>query len=85
MIKDFIIQYKGYHGEMVESPISGIEMGDIKCGYNYFEFKGTEKQLDKFIKYLCEDESTLKVLDYFEKDSEEHNLYLYGPDNILKQ
>ena len=62
MIKEYLIQGKGYFGCMVDSPVPGIEIGDIKVGYGYIEFKGSEKQLDLFLKSLYKDESTFKVI-----------------------
>ena len=62
MIKEYLIQGKGYFGRMVDSPVPGIEIGDIKFGYGYIEFKGSEKQLDLFLKSLYKDESTFKVI-----------------------
>ena len=49
MIKEYIITGKGYYKTMVSDPfIKGMEMCDIKSGYGYIEFKGTEEQLDAF-------------------------------------
>ena len=62
MIKEYLIQGKGYFGRMVDSQITGVEMGDIKVGYGYIEFKGSEKQLDLFLERLYKDESTFKVI-----------------------
>ena len=62
MIKEYLIQGKGYFGCMVDSPVPGIEIGDIKFRYGYIEFKGSEKQLDLFLERLYKDESTFKVI-----------------------
>ena len=48
-----------------------MEMCDIKSGYGYIEFKGTEEQLDAFVMTLIKDETYFKYRDHFEK--EEYN------------
>tara|TARA_R100001530_G_scaffold118333_1_gene85475 strand:+ start:186 stop:389 length:204 start_codon:yes stop_codon:yes gene_type:complete len=59
----FLIEGKGYYNAMVNDPfISGTEISDIKCGYGYIEFEGTEKELDLFLDSLYQDESTFKVI-----------------------
>ena len=63
MIKEFLIEGRGYYNTMVNDPYFGdIEISDIKVGYGYIEFKGTEKQLDLFLEHLYQDESTFKVI-----------------------
>tara|TARA_R110002020_G_scaffold98019_1_gene233661 strand:- start:936 stop:1151 length:216 start_codon:yes stop_codon:yes gene_type:complete len=65
-MKEFLIQGKGFFNKMVRDPYFGdIEICDIKTGYGYIEFKGTDKQLDKFLEHLYEDESTFKVIGIF--------------------
>ena len=63
MIKEFLIEGKGYYNTIDDDYfLSGVDVGDIKSGYGYIEFKGTEKQLDKFLKKMYKDESTFKVI-----------------------
>jgi hypothetical protein len=70
-MKEYIITGKGYYKTMVSDPfIKGMEMCDIKSGYGYIEFKGTEEQLDAFVMTLIKDETYFKYRDQ-EKD------YLY--------
>ena len=72
MIKEYIITGKGYYKTMVSDPfIKGMEMCDIKSGYGYIEFKGTEEQLDAFVMTLIKDETYFKYRDHFTK--EEYN------------
>ena len=71
-MKEYIITGKGYYKTMVSDPvIKGMEMCDIKSGYGYIEFKGTEEQLEAFVMTLIEDETYFKYRDWFEK--EEYN------------
>ena len=85
MNKEYIIKGKGFFNARVNDPIlTGVEITDIVSGYGEIKFKGTEEQLESFVLKLYDNEVTFKVIDYFEKDSEEHNHYMYGPDNILK-
>ena len=84
MVKEYIITGRGYYKTMVSDPIiKGAEMCDIKSGYGYIEFKGTEEQLETFVDQLMENEATFKVIDYFEKDSKEHRLYMYGSNDMF--
>ena len=63
MKKEFLIEGKGYYNTIVDDPfISGVEISDIKSGYGYIEFKGTDKQLDKFLEHLYQDEKYFKVI-----------------------
>lgn len=63
MIKEYIINGKGYFGtQEIDHIFSNIEVSDIKFCYGYIEFKGTEKQLDKFLEKLYSDESFFKVI-----------------------
>ena len=83
--KRYIITGKGYFNATVNDPfISKLEVSDLKVKYGNIEFTGTEDQLEEFISELIKDESTFKMIDYFEKDSKEHDYYMYGPDNIFK-
>ena len=69
MVKEYIITGRGYYKTMVSDPIiKGAEMCDIKSGYGYIEFKGTEEQLETFVYKLIEDEANFKYRDWFEKD-----------------
>ena len=68
MIKTYIITGKGCYKTMVSDPfIKGAEMCDIKSGYGYIEFKGTEKQLETFIMTLIEDETYFKYDTWYEE------------------
>ena len=68
MIKEYIIQGKGYYNALVSDPyISGVEVSDIKTGYGYIEFKGTDKQLSSFLEHLYEDEASFKVIGILDK------------------
>jgi len=61
--KEFLIMGKGYKNIMTDDPyLSGVEVADITTAYGYIEFKGTDKELDKFLMYLYKDESTFKVI-----------------------
>ena len=69
MVKEYIITGRGYYKTMVSDLIiKGAEMCDIKSGYGYIEFKGTEEQLETFVDKLIEDEANFKYRDWFEKD-----------------
>ena len=69
MVKEYIITGRGYYKTMVSDPIiKGAEMCDIKSGYGYIEFKGTEEQLETFVVKLIEDEANFKYIVWFEKD-----------------
>lgn len=62
-MNEYLIEGKGFYNEMVRDPYFGdIEICDIKTGYGYIEFKGTEKQLDSFLDSLYQDESDFKVI-----------------------
>jgi hypothetical protein len=72
MIKEYVITGKGYYQVMTNDPfIRGLEMCDIEYGYEHINFKGTQEQLDTFVKKLIEDETNFKLIDWFEK--EEYN------------
>jgi hypothetical protein len=61
--KDYIISGKGYYNTMVNDPfIRGVEVSDIKCGYGHIKFTGTDKQLDKLLDHLYQDEKYFKVI-----------------------
>ena len=84
MKKKWIIKGKGYFNTNVTSPHSlNIQISDIETSYGQIDFTGTEQELEKIIDLLIEDESSFKMIDYFEKDSKEHREYLYGPGEIL--
>jgi hypothetical protein len=62
-MNEYLIEGKGFFNEIVKDPYFGhIEICDIKTGYGYIEFKGTEKQLDSFLDSLYQDESDFKVI-----------------------
>ena len=76
MIKEYTIQGKGYFNYTTNhSYMSNKEFTDIKCGYGYIQFKGTEKQLDSFLDTLYEDESSFKVIGVHEEDEELENYF----------
>ena len=84
-MKRYVITGKGYFNVTANDPfIGGVEVSDIQTKYGNIEFTGTEKQLEKFVSKLMENEESFKVIDYFEKYSKEHDHYMYGPDNIFK-
>lgn len=63
MIKEFRIDGKGYYNVVEDDPIiTGVETSDIKCGYGYVKFKGTDKQLDDFLEEIQKDETYFKVI-----------------------
>jgi hypothetical protein len=63
MIKEYLIQGKGYFNYNTSHYLlSNKEVSDIRSGYGYIQFKGTDKQLDSFLESLYEDESTFKVI-----------------------
>ena len=68
MIKEYIITGEGYYNTQVTSPISLKEIGDIKWQRGAIHFKGTQEQLESFVKTLIEDETYFKYRDWFEKD-----------------
>ena len=67
-MKEYIIQGKGEYNRIVNDPYFGEkEISDIQSGYGYINFKGTDKQLDSFLEYLYQDESTFKVIGVLNK------------------
>jgi hypothetical protein len=46
--------------------ITGVETSDIRSGYGYIKFKGTDKQLTSFLEHLYEDEASFKVIGIFD-------------------
>jgi|TARA_Y100001963_G_scaffold109112_1_gene150797 hypothetical protein len=70
MIKEYIINGKGYFGiRETDHIFSTVDISDIKFGYGYIEFKGTNKQLDLFLESLYKDESNFKVIGvHYKKD-----------------
>tara|TARA_Y100001938_G_scaffold111852_1_gene153151 strand:- start:59 stop:298 length:240 start_codon:yes stop_codon:yes gene_type:complete len=68
-MKEYIITGRGYYKTMVSDPfIKGMEMCDIKSGYGYIEFKGTQEQLESFVDKLIQDETYFKYRDWFTKE-----------------
>tara|TARA_R110000824_G_scaffold48326_1_gene136552 strand:+ start:237 stop:443 length:207 start_codon:yes stop_codon:yes gene_type:complete len=62
-MKHFFIEGKGYYNAIVDDPfIRGVQISDIKSGYGYIEFKGTDNELDKFLEHLYQDETYFKVI-----------------------
>lgn len=66
----YIIQGKGYWNVQLNDPfISGVQTTDIESSYNHIRFKGTEKQLDGFLKQLREQgDAQFKVIGVIEDD-----------------
>ena len=84
-MKHWIIKGKGFFNCGVTNPFNvNLEITDLQTKYGQIEFKGSEDDIEKFVSELIKDESSFKMIDYFEKDSEEHNHYMYGPNNVLK-
>ena len=78
MIKKYIITGKGYFNCTVNDPfVKGIEISDLYSSYGNIEFTGTEKELEKFIDRLLDNEATFKIIDYFE-ESEDQGMYFNG-------
>jgi hypothetical protein len=85
MIKEYIIKGKGYFKCNVENPFNlNLQISDLQLSYGQINFTGTEKELDKFIYNLIQDESTFKMITYFEKDSKAHREYVYGSEEMFK-
>jgi hypothetical protein len=84
-MKNWIIKGKGYINCGVDNPYKlGLEITDLKYTYNQIELYATENDLERFVDELIKDESSFKMIDYFEKDSKEHQQYMYGFNNLLK-
>tara|TARA_R100000742_G_C4236818_1_gene57263 strand:+ start:143 stop:541 length:399 start_codon:yes stop_codon:yes gene_type:complete len=84
-IKNWIITGKGFINCGVENPYNlNLEITDLKYKYNQIELTATEDDVEKFVEKLMQDEASFKVTGYFEKDSKEHQYFMYGPDNIFK-
>jgi len=78
MIKKYIITGKGYFNYTVNDPfVKGIEISDLSSGYGYIEFTGTEKQLDKFIDRLIDNEATFKYINHH-AEGEDEGMYFNG-------
>ena len=85
-MKNWIIKGKGYINCGVDNPYNlNLEITDLKYKYNQIELYATENDLEKFVSELIKDEASFKMIDYFEKDSEEHQHYMYGFNNLLKR
>jgi hypothetical protein len=83
-MKNWIITGKGYVNCGVDNPYNlNLEITDLKYKYNQIELYATENDLEKFVNELIKDESSFKMIDYFEKDSEEHQHYMYGSNRIF--
>jgi len=84
-MKNWIITGKGYVNCGVDNPYNlNLEITDLKYKYNQIELTATEEDLEDFVRELIKDESSFKMIDYFEKNSEEHELYTYGPNKMFK-
>ena len=85
-MKNWIITGKGYINCGVDNPYNlNLEITDLKYKYNQIELYATENDLEKFVSELIKDESSFKMIDYFEKDSEEHQDYMYGSNRMFKR
>ena len=85
-MKNWIITGKGYINCGVDNPYNlNLEITDLKYKYNQIELYATENDLEKFVSELIKDESSFKMIDYFEKDSEEHQDYMYGSSRMFKR
>ena len=85
-MKNWIIKGKGYVNCGVDNPYNlNLEITDLKYKYNQIELYATENDLEKFVSELIKDESSFKMIDYFEKDSEEHQDYMYGSNRMFKR
>ena len=76
-MKNYIIQGKGYWNVQLNDPfISGVQTTDIESSYNHIKFKGTEKQLDSFLKQLREQgDSQFKIIGIIEDDPVQEEYY----------
>lgn len=84
-MKNWIITGKGYVNCGVDNPYNlNLEITDLKYKYNQIELFATEEDLEKFVSKLIKDESSFKFIDYFEKDSEEHQDYMFGSNRMFK-
>ena len=84
-MKNWIITGKGYVNCGVDNPYNlNLEITDLKYKYNQIELYATENDLEKFVSELIKDESSFKMIDYFEKDSEEHEIFMYGPNKMFR-
>jgi hypothetical protein len=85
-MKNWIITGKGYVNCGVDNPYNlNLEITDLKYKYNQIELFATEEDLEKFVSELIKDESSFKFIDYFEKDSEEHQDYMFGSNRMFKR
>ena len=83
--KHYIIMGKGYVNCGVTNPYNlNLEITDLEYRYNKIELKANKEDLEKFIAELIKDEASFKIIDYFEKDSEEHEIFKYGPNKMFK-
>tara|TARA_R110001583_G_scaffold167441_1_gene320271 strand:+ start:79 stop:336 length:258 start_codon:yes stop_codon:yes gene_type:complete len=78
MIKKYIITGKGYFNCTVNDPfVKGIEISDLSSGYGYIGFTGSEKELDKFIDKLIDNEETFKYINHHE-EGEDQGMFFNG-------
>ena len=85
-MKNWIITGKGYVNCGVDNPYNlNLEITDLKYKYNQIELFATEEDLEKFVSKLIKDESSFKFIDYFEKDPEEHQMFMYGSNRMFKR
>ena len=84
MIKNYIIMGKGFVNKIVADPfLKGMEVADVEYRYGQIRLKTTKKKLEEFVDNLIDNEQDFKVIDYFEENSKEHRLYMYGPDEMF--
>ena len=85
-MKNWIITGKGFVNCGVDNPYKlNLEITDLKYKYNQIELYATENDLEKFVSELIKDEASFKMIDYFEKGSEEHQDYMYGSSRMFKR
>jgi hypothetical protein len=85
-MKNWIITGKGFVNCGVDNPYKlNLEITDLTYKYNQIELYATENDLEKFVSELIKDEASFKMIDYFEKGSEEHQDYMYGSSRMFKR
>ena len=84
-IRNWVIHGKGNYNSVVVDSNTGREFTDIEYGYGQINFKGSKDKLMDLLLELFRDERDFKVIDYFEKNSEEHKMFMYGPDYTFEK
>ena len=77
MNKTYIIAGKGYFPvrHQLDYSVVGVETSDIYWTHDQIIFKGTEEQLQQFLKKLMKDEKYFKVIGIHEHNEEEEEYY----------